>query len=303
MTANIEPVGLVVATFRRRMNIRLTDGSEVSARVKGRLLRPVCGDRVGIEPIKGESDWLITGILERQNQLTRPNTRGDIEILAANITFLIAVAANPPKPDWFIVDRYLCAAEFMGVKAAVVYNKVELSIDPEAVREALDAYRQIGYTALETSAKTGTNIAELGTLLIGETAIIVGQSGVGKSSIINSLTQNSDQRVGEVSAGSGEGRHTTVNSAMLDLPGGGSVIDSPGVRDYAPAVSAVDQVASGFKEIVLLEQDCKFANCRHLREPKCAVKHAVESGTMSQRRHESYKRLLRSTQKIAELHP
>ena len=303
MTVNTEDVGLVVATFRRRMNIRLSDGSEVSARVKGRLLRPVCGDRVGIEPIQGESDWLITGVLERQNQLTRPNTRGDIEILAANITFLIAVAANPPKPDWFIVDRYLCAAEFMGVKAAVVYNKMELSINPEGVREVLDAYRRIGYAALQTSAKTGANIAELGTMLGGETAIIVGQSGVGKSSIINYLTNSSGQRVGEVSAGSGEGRHTTVNSAMLDLPGGGSVIDSPGVRDYAPAVSAIDQIASGFKEIVLLEQDCKFANCRHLREPKCAVKSAVESGVMSERRYESYKRLLRSTQKIAQLRP
>jgi len=303
MTVNTEHVGLVVATFRRRMNIRLTDGSEVSARVKGRLLRPVCGDRVGIDPIQGESDWLITSVLERQNQLTRPNTRGDIEILAANITFLVAVAANPPKPDWFIVDRYLCAAEFMGVRAAVVYNKMELSIDLEAVREVLDAYRRIGYATLQTSAKTGANIAELGTMLGGETAIIVGQSGVGKSSIINCLTKTFGQRVGEVSAGSGEGRHTTVSSAMLDLPGGGSVIDSPGVRDYAPAVSTIDQIASGFKEIVLLEQDCKFANCRHLREPKCAVKSAIESGAMSERRYESYKRLLRSTQKIAQLRP
>ena len=138
-------------------------------------------------------------------------------------------------------------------------------------------------------------------MLRGEIAIIVGQSGVGKSSIINYLTEESGQRVGEVSAGSGEGKHTTVNSAMLDLPGGGSVIDSPGVRDYAPAVSSVDQVASGFREIVLLEQGCKFANCRHLREPKCAVKNAVESGAVNQRRYESYKRLLRSTQKIAQL--
>ena len=303
MTAITEQGGLVVATFRSRMNVRLTNGIEVSARIKGRLLRPVCGDQVAIEPIRGESDWLITGILERHNQLTRPNTRGDVEILAANITFLIAVAANPPKPDWFIVDRYLCAAEYMGVRAAVVYNKVELSLDPEAVREVLDGYRQIGYATLETSAKTGANIAELGTMLIGETAIIVGQSGVGKSSIINHLTQNSSQRVGEVSTGSGEGRHTTVNSAMLDLPGGGSVIDSPGVRDYAPAVSTVDQVSSGFKEIVQLERECKFSNCRHLHEPKCAVKSAIESGTVQERRYESYKRLLRSTQKIAELRP
>lgn len=300
MTASLENVGLVVATFRRRMNIRLAGDERVSARVKGRLLRPVCGDRVNVEPIGGDNDWLITGILERRNELTRPNSRGDVEILAANVTFLVAVVADPPKPDWFIVDRYLCAAELMGVGAAVVYNKSDLSGDSEAVETILDDYRRIGYAAIQTSAITGHNIAALEMLLSGEIAIIVGQSGVGKSSIINYLTDGTRQRVAAVSTGSGEGRHTTVNSVMLDLPGSGSVIDSPGVRDYAPAIDTSDQVASGFREIVRLQQDCKFANCRHLREPHCAVKSAVESGLVSARRYECYKRLVRSTEKIAK---
>jgi ribosome biogenesis GTPase len=302
MTTSSGRQGLIVATFRRRMNTRLADGLEVSARVKGRLLRPVCGDRVALEPIKNESDWLITGILERKNQLTRPNSRGDIEVLAANLSYLVAVVANPPKPDWFIVDRYLCAAEFMGVNAAVVYNKSDLPADVGAVHTTLDNYRRIGYPALETSAKTGANLAELGGLLKGKTAIIVGQSGVGKSSIINSLTNNAKQRVAEVSTASGEGKHTTVNSVMLDLPGGGSVIDSPGVRDYAPGIESVDQVASGFREIAELERNCKFANCRHLREPDCAVKIAVENSAVSKRRYESYKRLMRTTEKINRKH-
>jgi ribosome biogenesis GTPase len=302
MTTSNGHVGLIVATFRRRTNTRLADGVEVSARVKGRLLRPVCGDRVALEPIKNENDWLITSILERQNQLTRPNSRGDVEILAANLTFLVAVVADPPKPDWFIVDRYLCAAEFMGVNAAVVYNKSDLPADTGSLQVILDDYRRIAYPALETSTKTGANLAELGELLDGKTAIIVGQSGVGKSSIINYLTDDAQQRVAEVSTGSGEGKHTTVNSAMLDLPGGGSVIDSPGVRDYAPAVESVDQVATGFREIVRLEHDCKFANCRHLREPDCAVKTAVENGAVSERRYESYKRLIRTTEKINRKH-
>jgi len=291
---------LVVTTYRNRMEVRLPDASEVSARVKGRRLRPVCGDEVVIESLQNGRDWLITAISPRRNQLTRPNTRGETEILAANVTLLVAVAADPPKPDWFIVDRYLCAAAFMGIDAAVTYNKVDLANHSDELNSVLEEYRRIGYSALETSAKTGLNLDQLAALLSGETAIVVGQSGVGKSSLINYLVGNAGQRVAAVSAGSGEGKHTTVNSAMLSLPGGGAVIDSPGVRDYAPAIDTPDQVVSGFKEIARLGQDCKFSNCRHLREPQCAVKAAVEAEEISARRYESYKRLYRLTDELAQ---
>ena len=140
----------------------------------------------------------------------------------------------------------------------------------------------------------------LATLLSDEIAIVVGQSGVGKSSIINYLTGDAGQRVAEVSAGSGEGKHTTVNSAMLSLPDGGAVIDSPGVRDYAPAIELLEQVVTGFREIVTAGRDCRFANCRHLREPQCAVKAAVETGAISPRRYESYKRLFRLTDELVQ---
>lgn len=300
MTTGNTVEALVVATFRRRMNVRLPDGTEVSARVKGRRIHPVCGDEIVVEPLHNEREWLITAILPRRNQLTRPNMRGEIEILAANVTLLIAVAADPPKPDWFIVDRYLCAAEFMAIRAAVVYNKIDLSPDIDALHRILDEYRRVGYTAIESSAKSGANLDQIGTLLKGEIGIIVGQSGVGKSSIINCLTNNASQRVAEVSTASGEGKHTTVNSSMLTLPGGGAVIDSPGVRDYAPAIDSLEQVVTGFKEILLLGHNCRFANCRHLREPQCAVKAAVESGEISARRYESYKRLFRLTEDLVQ---
>jgi len=291
---------LVVTTYRNRMEVRLPDSSEASARVKGRRLRPVCGDEVVIKRLQDERDWLITEILPRRNQLTRPNTRGETEFLAANLTMLVAIAADPPKPDWFIVDRYLCAAEIMGINAAVAYNKVDLANNPDELKSVLEEYRRVGYSAIETSAESGLNLDQLAALLSGEIAIVVGQSGVGKSSLINYLMGNAGQRVAEVSAGSGEGKHTTVNSAMLSLPGGGAVIDSPGVRDYAPAIDSLDQVVSGFKEIARLEQDCKFANCRHLREPQCAVKAAVESEEISARRYESYRRLYRLTDELAQ---
>jgi ribosome biogenesis GTPase len=289
---------VVIATFSRRMRLRLEDGGEVDARIKGKRLKPVCGDRVVAEPIGDESDWLITQILERDNALERPNMRGQIEILAANVELLVAVAAGSPKPDWFIVDRYLCAAENMDVRAAVVYNKSDLNSDSKKNAAELREYEDIGYPTIRCSAATGDQLAAVESLLSGSTSIIVGQSGVGKSSIINRILGGEQQRTAKISDKTGEGRHTTVNSMMLTLPGGGEIIDSPGVRDYAPALQSASQVIRGFREVETAGQECRFANCRHLREPGCAVKAAVENGTISARRYESYRRLLNLTEKL-----
>ena len=269
----------VTATFSRRMRLRLDDGREVDARIKGKRIKPVCGDIVDAEPIDNEHDWLITNITERRNELTRPNMRGQIEVLAANLDYLVVVAAAEPKPDWFIVDRYLCAAELMGIDACVVFNKSDLGTS-SALYE-LDTYFDIGYDVVACSALSGDGLDNVRQLLATHCAIIVGQSGVGKSSIINSLLGNEVQKTSEISDKSREGRHTTVNSAMLALPGGGWVIDSPGVRDYAPSLESSTIAAQGFREIRDAAQECRFANCRHLREPGCAVKNRSEAGEIS----------------------
>jgi len=288
---------LVVATYSRRMGLRLPGGQEVDARIKGKRLRPVCGDRVEAEPIPNETDWLITRILDRDNELSRPNLRGKVEVLAANIDKLLVMAAATPQPDWEIVDRYLCAAEVMSVAAAVIYNKSELPASA-SLDEILSDYDRIGYSALRCSAKSDDNIDSVCSLLRNGVSIIVGQSGVGKSSLINRLLGDEQQRTATVSDQSGEGRHTTVNSAMLQLPDGGAVIDSPGVRDYAPALQP-DDVAHGFREIADTAQNCRFANCNHLREPGCAVKLAVDGGSISKRRYDSYRHLLALTRKLS----
>ncbi len=287
---------LVVATYSRRMQLLLPDGRRVDARIKGKRIKPVCGDRVEAEPIPGEADWLITALCERRNELTRPNLRGQVEVLAANIDRLLVMAAPTPEPEWSIVDRYLCAAELIDASAAVIFNKTDLPA-VESVDDALDDYAKIGYHAVRCSAKTGLNLDAVAALLRDGVSIIVGQSGVGKSSLINRLLQDDRQRVAAVSDRSGEGRHTTVNSAMLPLPGGGAVIDSPGVRDYAPALRP-EEVVVGYREIAATGRDCRFANCRHLREPGCAVKAAVENGAISKRRYDSYRHLLALTDKL-----
>ena len=278
------------------MQLLLPDGGRVDARIKGKRLKPVCGDRVEAQPIPGEPDWLITAIGERRNQLTRPNLRGKVEVLAANIDRLMVMAAATPEPDWSIVDRYLCAAELIDADAAVVFNKIDIPA-AEAFEEVLDEYARIGYPALRCSAKTGHNVDAVAALLRDGVSIIVGQSGVGKSSLINRLLKDDRQRVAAVSDKSGEGRHTTVSSVMLQLPEGGAVIDSPGVRDYAPALQP-DEVVAGYREIAAAARDCRFANCRHLREPGCAVKAAVDDGTISKRRYDSYRHLLALTTKL-----
>lgn len=281
----------VIATYSRRMRVRLNDGSLHDARIKGKKLKPVCGDNVRAEAIEGEEDFLITTVLERRNELTRTNLRGKKEVLAANIDKLIVVAAATPKPDWFIVDRYLCAAELMNVEGVVVYNKDDLGID-EAAHQALTTFEQLGYVTLRTSAETMSNIDTLANIVAKGLAIIVGQSGVGKSTLINQISAGNQQKTASISSKHREGRHTTVNSVMIATREGGAIIDSPGVRDYAPMLESVDDVKHGYREVREAGQQCRFANCRHLKEPGCAVKAAVETDDIDPRRYESFRRAL-----------
>jgi ribosome biogenesis GTPase len=295
-----EKSATVIATYSRRMGLRLDSGEKVDARIKGKRIRAVCSDTVMAEPIKNEKDWLITRIGARRNELTRPNMRGQVEVLAANVDTLIIVASVSPLPDWYIVDRYLCAAELMGVESIVVFNKIDLLEGHDIEIPELQEYRDIGLSVIECSAETEKGISELRRALAGKCNIVVGQSGVGKSSLINKLVIDSNQRTAQISSKSGEGRHTTVNSVMIPLIGGGYVIDSPGVRDYAPALSESSDAAQGFREIAAAAQSCRFANCRHLREPGCAVKDGVEQDTISYRRYESFKRVVNLTERLSD---
>ena len=289
---------IVVSTFSREMLLELKSGEQVRARIRGKKLKPVCADRVIAEPLVNEPEWIITSIEPRRNELTRPDSRGRTEILAANFDCLCVVAASAPDADWFIVDRYLCAAELLGVEAVVVYNKTDMGTLTPATCESLSVYESLGYPVLKTSVHDSGSVQQLAATLAGRTSIIVGQSGVGKSSLINMMSDVSRQKTAEISAATREGRHTTVNSSLIPLQNGGRVIDSPGVRDYAPVIDGFEQAATGFREIRDAAQDCRFANCRHRHEPGCAVKSRVESGDLDRRRYDSLQRLVVSSEQL-----
>ena len=280
----------VIAAYGRHLLVRSGD-RELRARPSGRRLSIVCGDRVRCELDRAHDEVLAIEVLPRKSLLARANLRGESEPVVSNITQLVVVVAPVPQPDFFIVDRYLCAATAAGLRGAVAVNKSDLEANKVA-REELEAYSAAGYAHVTCSAIDGHGLTELRALLAGAVSVLVGQSGVGKSSLVNALLPKEQIETGGLMREE-EGRHTTTASRSYPLDSGGALMDSPGVRDFAPAVELLDAETLGFPEIDRRASDCKFQDCRHMQEPACAVIAAVEAGEVSARRYESYRRLRR----------
>lgn len=285
----------VIAAHGRLLRVRTADGAERLARAPGRNTQVVCGDEVECQLDSRHDELRIRDIAPRRGTLYRSNARGQGELIAANLTLLLVVVAPLPVPDFFIVDRYLAAAQCAGIRAAVLLNKADLAAD-EGIESALSVYARLGFTLLRISAETRAGLTGLSTLLHSQTAAFVGQSGVGKSSLSRALVPDSSASVGALLRDD-EGRHTTTAVRLYELPDGGAIVDSPGVRDFAPAIDRLDAAALGFSEIAALSAGCRFGNCRHLREPDCAVSAAVGT-TLDPRRYESYRRLRRLFERL-----
>lgn len=292
---------------RYRVLIDGEDGRIVTAAAKGNLrikgirtTNPVAvGDRVEVSPNPNSEIAYITTIEPRRNYIIRraSNLSKESHILAANIdqALLVCSLAKPQTATTFI-DRFLATAEAYSVPAIIVINKVDLLTEEED-RELLQAvsylYRSIGYQVLHTSTMTGEGIDELRQAVEGKTTLLSGNSGVGKSSIINALVPDAMVTVAEVSEVHETGMHTTTFSRMYDLPGGGRLIDTPGVRGFGTLDFDKYEVSHFFPEIFKTGQECKFSNCLHTEgEPGCAVRAAVENNMISQSRYASYLSIL-----------
>ena len=283
--------GTVVANYGRTVEIADADGMRHPCRLHGRRLETVCGDVIEWDFAPNESTLgIVYGIAPRERVLERLTSLGRRETIVANLTQVATVVATRPEPDWEVVDRYLAGAEWAGLAALVVFNKIELGASA-TMRAELDALARVGYRIVETSTRAEPGVAALAGELSAATSVLVGQSGTGKSSLLNALVPHARAVTQEISAATEEGKHTTTHAALHELEGGGRLIDSPGVRDYAPPLPAPRDVGSGFREIASHAAGCRFDDCRHVTEPACAVRAAVESGEIHRRRYDSYRHL------------
>jgi len=296
--------GRVVASHGRHAVVLDDAGRQIQCRLHGRRLTVVCGDRVRWTRSPGEgAAGLITEVLPRTTLLARLNLRGQSEPVAANLTQLLCVVAPLPVADFGLCDRYLAAAEWAGLKTCVVANKSDLPDQSGVLAATLAEYARIGYPVVHASKRTADGVVELAARLVGETSVLVGQSGVGKSSLTNRLVPGVEARVAEVSRATESGRHTTSSSSLYQLPTGGELVDSPGVRDFSPPLPAPRDLAGGFREIAALAPGCRFQDCRHGREPGCAVVAALADGRVTPRRLASYRRLLELAERMAQRAP
>lgn len=302
--------GTVIRNTGSSYIVRTTDGEELPCKIKGnfrikgiRTTNPVAvGDKVEVRPSES-GDSYITAITPRHNYIIRKssNLSKEAHIIAANIdSACLVVTLFHPVTSTTFIDRFLVTAEAYGIPAIIVINKTDLCKGDAEREEYLEAvtylYTSIGYTVVHTSAETGEGIDELRGFLAGKTTLLSGNSGVGKSTLINRLIPGLNLRTAAISTVHDTGMHTTTFSEMFELPApGGYIIDTPGVKGFGTVDINKNEVAHYFPEIFKKSVDCKYNNCTHTHEPGCAVRHAVEHSLISRSRYNSYLSILEDT--------
>jgi ribosome biogenesis GTPase len=291
--------GVVVSRFGQHADIETSAGEVLRCNLRRTISSLVCGDQVvwrrALQP-QGTLEGVVEAVQERRTILSRPDFYDGLKPVAANIDLMIIVSAVLPALSLNIIDRYLVAAETVEIKPLILLNKIDL-LSPEARAEVdrqLAIYQQLGYDTLQLSAKTGEGMAALDQYLQAGTSIFVGQSGVGKSSLLNFLLPDIGAHTQEVSDVSGLGQHTTTVARLYHLPQGGDLIDSPGIREFALWHLQPAEVTWGYREFRPWLGRCKFRDCKHINDPGCALHHAVETGDIAAERFDNYLKILQS---------
>lgn len=253
----------------------------------------VTGDRVVWRAGKAGLG-MIEAVLPRATALNRPDSRGQLKPVAANMDFIVLVITPEPTPSSLLIDRYLVAAELQQIPVYILLNKTDLihSSNGSDLDALLSMYQDVGYPVLRSSTKTADGLQALRDMLNHKVSAFVGQSGVGKSSLVNALLPGVNIKVGALSERAKLGRHTTTNARLFHFPSGGSLIDSPGIREFGLWHLAPEQIIDGYREFLPLLGHCRFRDCSHRQEPGCALRAAYESGTIHPTRFENYFALL-----------
>jgi len=292
--------GLVYKSTGSWYQVKSDEGKFYQCRIKGKLrlsgirsTSPVAvGDRVGFD-LDDEAVGVIHTIDQRENYLVRKsvNLSKQLHIIGANIdlVFLVITLKNPETFTTFI-DRFLVSAAAFGIETVLLFNKMDQYTEEELerVNELKGLYSSIGYQSVLCSTKSDQGMSELRNLMKDNTSIFSGHSGVGKSTLINTVAPELLLKIGEISEQHGQGQHTTTFAEMFDLSFGGRIIDSPGIRGFGIADINKEEIARYFKEFFKASENCKFNNCQHLSEPGCAVKSELEEGTIAESRYQSY---------------
>lgn len=287
-----EQTGRIIAHYGANLDVEDSQGHVHHCLIRANLPNLVCGDRV-IWQATGQDLGIITSLVPRTSLLSRHGYHNHPKPVAANIDQILVVAAPVPQLDEDLINQYLVAAELTGIRPTLVINKTDLlsAMEKNTLASQLAVYQHIGYTIIFASTRQRDGLSQILNCLQDNTSIFVGQSGVGKSSLINTLVPDADIRVGELSEATGLGRHTTSVTVLYHLPGGGDIIDSPGVRQFGLGPVSREHLAQGFVEFQGFIGQCKFKDCTHQHEPDCAIKDAVDQGKISRQRYESFLRL------------
>jgi len=294
--------GLVISRFGKHTDVEAVDGKQYRCHIRRTVPSLVTGDRVVWRPTLDETSGIVEALHERHSVLTRPDYYDGLKPVAANIDQIIIVSAILPELSLNIIDRYLVACETVDIHPIIVLNKVDLLDQEERqeIEEIMSIYREIGYSLFYVSSYTDEGLNELEQQLKDKMSVFVGQSGVGKSSLLNRLlsADNVQIDVGEVSGTSGLGQHTTTAARLYHFPHGGDLIDSPGVREFGLWHLTPEQVTNGFIEFREYLGHCQFRDCKHLNDPGCAIRQAVEDGNISEIRFDHYHRILESMAEV-----